>query len=131
MVFIKDICIIRNGNNKRINNNNKRINNNMIGEYPVYGAGHKILFYTNDFNREGKTCKISKFKSNLDNEVIILNEKYFLKETAFTIESNDQNLLSNEYLWNYLKNNRHLIQYTGSTLLRIDMQHFMNIDIII
>ena len=122
MVLIGDVCIIKNGNPKRIDNN-------IVGEYPVYGAGHKILFYTNIFNREGQTCKISKFKSNLENVVSILNEKYFLKETAFTIESRDPNLLSNEYLWNYLKNNSHLIQYTGTTLLRIDMQHFMNIDI--
>ena len=124
MVLIGDTCIIKNGNPKRIDNN-------IVGEYPVYGAGHKILFYTNVFNREGKTCKISKFKSNLENVVSILNEKYFLKETAFTIESRDPNLLSNEYLWNYMKNNSHLIQYTGTTLLTIDMQHFMNIDIII
>ncbi len=124
MVLIGDVCIIKNGNHKRIDNN-------ILGEYPVYGSGHKILFYTNVFNREGQTCKISKFKSNLENVVSILNERYFLKETAFTIESRDQNLLSNEYLWNYLKNNSHLIQYTGTTLLTIDMQHFMNIDIII
>jgi len=124
MVLIGDVCIINNGNTKRIDNN-------IVGEYPVYGAGHKILFYTNVFNREGKTCKISKFKSNLDNIISIINEKYFLKETAFTIETRDPNLLSNEYLWNYLEHNNHLIKYTGTTLLRIDMQHFMNIDIII
>lgn len=122
MVLIRDVCIINNGNPKRIDNN-------IVGEYPVYGAGQKILFYTNVFNREGLTCKISKFKSNFENVVSILNEPYFLKETAFTIESKDQNLLSNEYLWNYLTNNAHLINYTGTTLLRIDMQHFMNIDI--
>jgi len=123
MVLIRDVCIINNGNHKRIDNN-------IVGEYPVYGAGQKILFYTNVFNREGPTCKISKFKSNVE-YICLLNKKYFLKETAFTIESKDLNLLSNEYLWNYLVNNNNLIKYTGTTLLRIDMQHFMNIDIII
>ena len=58
MVLIGDVCIIKNGTPKRIDNN-------IVGEYPVYGSGHKILFYTNVFNREGQTCKISKFKSNL------------------------------------------------------------------
>ena len=87
MVLIGDVCIIKNGTPKRIDNN-------IVGEYPVYGSGHKILFYTNVFNREGPTCKISKFKSNIV-PICLLNEKYFLKETAFTIESRDTNLLSN------------------------------------
>ena len=60
---------------------------------------------------------------------MLLNEKYFLNNDAFTIESNNQTLLINEYLWFYLENNLHLIQYTGNAISSIDMEHFLNIEI--
>lgn len=117
---IGDICLIQNGERKDRDSN-------INGNIPVYGSGLRPLFMTNEFNREGKTCKINKIKSN--RQVIRMNEKYFLNNNAFTIISKDETIITNEYLWSYLENNQHLLQYTGFAILRIDMEHFLNIQI--
>jgi restriction endonuclease S subunit len=82
---------------------------------------------TNEFNREGKTCKINKIKSN--RQVMRMNDKYFLNNNAFTIVSNDETIVTNEYLWCYLENNQYLLQYNGFAIMRLDMDHFLNIKI--
>lgn len=82
---------------------------------------------TNEFNREGRTCKINKIKSN--RQIMIMNEKYFLNNNAFTIISNDETIITNEYLWFYLETNQYLLQYSGFVISKIDMQHFRNIEI--
>ena len=117
---ISDICLIQNGERKDRDSN-------IDGNIPVYGSGLRPLFMTNEFNREGKTCKINKIKSN--RQVMILNQKYFLNNNAFTIISKDETIITNEYLWAYLENNQHLLQYIGFAILRIDMEHFLNIQI--
>jgi restriction endonuclease S subunit len=58
-----------------------------------------------------------------------MNEKYFLNNNAFTIVSKDETTIINDYLWFYLENNQHLLQYTGFAILKIDMAHFLNIQI--
>jgi restriction endonuclease S subunit len=60
---------------------------------------------------------------------MIMNEKYFLNNNAFTIISKDETIITNEYLWFYLENNQYLLQYTGFAILKIDMEHFLNIQI--
>jgi len=60
---------------------------------------------------------------------MILNQKYFLNNNAFTIISKDETIITNEYLWFYLENNQHLLQYNGFAILRLDMEHFLNIQI--
>ena len=117
---IGDICLIQNGERKDRESN-------VEGNIPVYGSGLRYLFMTNEFNREGKTCKINKIKSN--RQVMIMNEKYFLNNNAFTIISKDETIITNEYLWFYLENNQYLLQYTGFAILKIDMEHFLNIQI--
>ena len=120
LMRIGDIVSIQNGERK-----DRHLN--VEGNIPVYGSGIRHLFMTNEFNREGKTCKINKIKNN--QQVIIMNNKYFLNNNAFTIVSNDETTITNEYLWFYLVNNQHLLQYTGLTILRLDMEHFLNIKI--
>jgi restriction endonuclease S subunit len=117
---IGEICIIQNGERK-----DRHLN--IEGDIPVYGSGMRPLFMTNEFNREGKTCKINKIKSN--RQVMRMNEKYFLNNDAFTIISKDETIITNEYLWFYLENNQHLLQYNGLAILRLDMEHFLNIKI--
>lgn len=117
---IGDICNIQNGERK-----DRYMN--VEGDIPVYGSGMRHLFMTNEFNREGKTCKVNKIKSN--RQVLRMNEKYFLNNNAFTIISKDETTISNEYLWYYLENNQHLLQYTGLAIMRLDMEHFLNIEI--
>jgi len=48
-----EVCEIQNG---------KRIVKGQVetGEYPVLGGGGFTSFYTNEYSREGKTCKISR-----------------------------------------------------------------------
>lgn len=120
LMRLGDICIIQNGERK-----DRYLN--VEGNIPVYGSGMRHLFMTNEFNREGKTCKINKIKSN--RQVIILDQQYFLNNNAFTIVSKDETILKNEYLWYYLENNQHLLQYTGLAIMRLDMEHFLNIKI--
>ena len=120
LMRIGDICLIQNGERKDRESN-------VEGNIPVYGSGLRYLFMTNEFNREGKTCKINKIKSN--RQVMIMNEKYFLNNNAFTIVSKDETTIINDYLWFYLENNQHLLQYTGFAILKIDMAHFLNIQI--
>jgi restriction endonuclease S subunit len=115
-----DICLIQNGEMK-----DRYLN--VEGNIPVYGSGMRPLFMTNEFNREGKTCKINKIKSN--RQVLILDQQYFLNNNAFTIVSNDETILKNEYLWYYLENNQHLLQYNGLAIMRLDMECFLNIQI--
>ena len=117
---IGDICSIQNGERK-----DRYLN--VEGNIPVYGSGLRLLFMTNEFNREGKTCKINKIKSN--RQVMRMNDKYFLNNNAFTIVSNDETIVTNEYLWCYLENNQYLLQYNGFAIMRLDMEHFLNIKI--
>jgi restriction endonuclease S subunit len=120
LMRIRDICSIQNGERK-----DRHLN--VEGNIPVYGSGMRHLFMTNEFNRQGKTCKINKIKSN--RQVMTLNQQYFLNNNAFTIVSNDEITITNEYLWYYLENNQHLLQYTGLAIMRLDMEHFLNIEI--
>ncbi len=120
LMKLGDICMIQNGEMKDRNIN-------IEGNIPVYGSGMRPLFMTNEFNREGKTCKINKIKSN--RQVMILDQQYFLNNNAFTIVSNDETILKNEYLWYYLENNQHLLQYNGLAIMRLDMERFLNIQI--
>jgi restriction endonuclease S subunit len=120
LMRIRDICSIQNGERK-----DRHLN--VEGNIPVYGSGMRPLFMTNEFNREGKTCKINKIKSN--RQVMTLNQQYFLNNNAFTIVSKDEITITNEYLWYYLENNQHLLQYTGLAIMRLDMEHFLNIEI--
>ena len=115
-----DICLIQNGERK-----DRYLN--VEGIIPVYGSGMRPLFMTNEFNREGKTCKINKIKSN--RQVLIMNQRYFLNNNAFTIVSKDETIVTNEYLWYYLENNQHLLQYNGLAIMRLDIDHFLNIKI--
>ena len=121
LMRIGDVCSIQKG--ARINRRQ-----NIEGNIPVYGIPKNPLFFTNEFNREGRTCKINKSKSGNYPNIIILNEKYFLNDCAFTIKSNN-NELTDEYLWFYLQNNENLIQYIGTAIPIIDMEHFENIQI--
>jgi len=84
LMRIGDICNIQNGERKDRNLN-------IEGDIPVYGSGMRYLFMTNEFNREGKTCKVNKIKSN--RQVLRMNEKYFLNNNAFTIVSKDETIL--------------------------------------
>jgi hypothetical protein len=97
---IEELCDFQYSDN---NDSNNYDNDN---EYPVLGGGDYISFYTNKYNRDGKTCKICRYGINKDNCVMILNEKYYLNENGFTIISKNENVITNDYLFNYLEKNK-------------------------
>ena len=120
---IGEVCEIQNG---------KRIIKDQVehGKYPVLGGGGFTSFYTNEYSREGKTCKISREGMSLHNCVMILNEQYYLNSQAFTIESKNENLINN-YLFYYLYNNKNEIFNCGrgSAQKAIDINMFKSIKI--
>jgi len=112
--------------------NGKRIVKGQVetGEYPVLGGGGFTSFYTNEYSREGKTCKISREGMSLHNCVMLLNEKYYLNSQAFTIKSKNKSMI-NEYLWYYLDNNKEQVFKCGrgSAQKAIDIDEFKSIKI--
>ena len=113
--------------------NGKRIVKGQVetGEYPVLGGGGFTSFYTNEYSREGKTCKISREGMSLHNCVMILNEKYYLNSQGFTINSKNYNIMINEYLWYYLDNNKEQVFKCGRGTAQkaIDIDEFKSIKI--
>jgi type I restriction enzyme S subunit len=112
--------------------NGKRIVKNQVdtGEYPVLGGGGFTSFYTNEYSRDGKSCKISREGMSLHNCVMILNQKYYLNSQAFTIISNNDKLIDN-YLWYYLDSIKEIIYNCGRGAAQkaIDIDEFKLIKI--
>ena len=119
-----EVCQIQNG---------KRIVKGQVetGEYPVLGGGGFTSFYTNEYSREGKTCKISREGMSLHNCVMLLNEKYYLNSQAFTIKSKNEVIMINEYLWYYLDNIKNQVFKCGRGTAQkaIDIDEFKSIKI--
>jgi len=113
--------------------NGKRIVKGQVetGEYPVLGGGGFTSFYTNEYSREGKTCKISREGMSLHNCVMLLNEKYYLNSQAFTIKSKNEIIMINEYLWYCLDNNKEQVFKCGRGPAQkaIDIDEFKSIKI--
>jgi hypothetical protein len=124
MKTLGEVCEIQNG---------KRIVKGQVetGEYPVLGGGGFTSFYTNEYSREGKTCKISREGMSLHNCVMLLNEKYYLNSQAFTIKSKNEIIIINEYLWYYLDNNKEQVFKCGRGTAQkaIDIDEFKSIKI--
>jgi type I restriction enzyme S subunit len=112
--------------------NGKRIVKSQVdtGEYPVLGGGGFTSFYTNEYSRDGKSCKISREGMSLHNCVMILNQKYYLNSQAFTIISNNDKLIDN-YLWYYLDSIKEIIYNCGRGVAQksIDIDEFNKIKI--
>ena len=121
-IELEKVCEIQNG---------KRIVKSQVktGQYPVLGGGGITSFYTDEYSRKGKTCKISREGMSLHNCVMLLNEKYYLNSQAFTIESINENKIMNEYMWYYLYYNKECIFKCGrgSGQKAIDIDKFKNL----
>lgn len=119
-----EVCEIQNG---------KRIVKDQVetGEYPVLGGGGFTSFYTNEYSREGKTCKISREGMSLHNCVLLLNERYYLNSQAFTVTTTNKTIIMNEYLWYYLYNNKEQVFNCGRGTAQkaIDIEEFKSIKI--
>lgn len=118
-----DVCSITYGT-RIVKSDNKE------GPYNVYGGGN-ATFTTDQFNRSGQTCKISRFGLSAHNCVQILNESYYLNDSGFTIESTDETNLLNKYLWYFLfmnMSNIYKLAY-GTAQKNINIEEFNNMEI--
>ena len=123
--LLKDVCEIQNG--ERVV---KKHDSSENGQYYVYGGGN-ATFKVNKFNRE-KSCKISRFGASSKNCVTILNEKYFLNDSGFTIISKNKTILDGYlwyYLYYYLTNNKEIFPklWKGGGQKNIDIEEFKSI----
>ena len=119
---LKDVCAVSFG--ERIT---QKDNKGTI--YPVYGGGEPN-FHTDRFNREGKTCKVARFAVSEKTMVLIINEKYWLMDSGFTVLSKDSKNIANEYLWWVLWANQSKLASctTGSCQKNINMDMFYSLE---
>jgi len=93
-----DVCEVKFG--KRIKKNEVEVDNDYTGiKYPCYGGGD-ISFYMKEFNREGRNIIISRFGVS-EKCVRIVNGKFWLNDSGFTIHSNDEKKLLTDYIGYY------------------------------
>ena len=116
-----DLCIVDFG--ERITQKNDK---GTI--YPVYGSGNDT-FRTDRYNREGKTCKLGRFAISETNMVMIVEGKYWLMDSGFTIKSKDSKIVLDEFLWHTLLCDKERLSETstGSCQKNIEMERFYNL----
>jgi type I restriction-modification system DNA methylase subunit len=97
--------------------------------YHVYGGGD-ATFYTDKFNRYGKTCKIGRDGVSCHNIVQIINGKYWLNSSGVTIVSNSEKVI-NEYIWHVLSMNKSQLyeMSRGSGQRNMDMDALKDFEI--
>jgi hypothetical protein len=98
-------------------------------KYPVYGSGGDT-FKTDNFNRNGKTCKVGRFALSEVNMVMIVNGPYWLMDSGFTIESKKPETITTEFLWYCLLMDKKRLATlsTGSCQKNIDMDAFYKVE---
>src|SRR3989344_1642973 len=99
------------------------------GDYYVYGGGDKT-FTTNSYNRDGINVVVSRFA--LSKECVrILEGKFYLNDSGFTIKTNNTKYLIDGYLRQYIYNIMEIIyNYSRGTAQRnLDMDKIRNLKI--
>jgi len=120
---IKDVCDIKNGT--------RIVKVDMVTQtYPVYGGGG-ISFYTDKYNRNGQTCKISREGMSMGNCVMLIYGKYYLNSQGLTIDTKDCSY--KYYVWYYLMINKDKVYKceNGSAQKAIKMDQLLNIQLLI
>jgi len=122
MVKLGDICEINFG--ERVTKKN-----NIGTLYPVYGGGNDS-FRTDKKNRDGITCKVSRFGISEHNCVQIIHGEYWLMDSGFTITSKDGKAVSS-YLWNWLIENKKSVYQCGraTAQMNMDIETFKSLQI--
>jgi type I restriction-modification system DNA methylase subunit len=109
--------------------NGKRIVKDKVerGDVPVYGGGD-ISFTTNIFNRQGRSCKISRDGMSPHNCVMLIDGKFFCNSQGMTINSATQTLLDS-FLWLYLYFNMDKVYACGKGLAQktLNIQRFRDL----
>lgn len=112
MVKLGDICNIHFG--ERITKKD-----NIGTLYPVYGGGNDT-FRTDKKNREGITCKVSRFGISEHNCVQIIHGEYWLMDSGFTITAKEDRAISS-YIWNWLLQNKKSVYQCGRATAQMNM----------
>jgi type I restriction-modification system DNA methylase subunit len=122
MVRLGDIIEIKHGN--RIT---KKDNIGTI--YPVYGGGDES-FRTDNKNREGVTCKVSRFGISEHNCVQIIYGDYWLMDSGFTVHGIPGKIYES-YIYYWLTYNKRLVYQCGraTAQMNMDMDAFNDIQI--
>lgn len=124
-----EICFIKLG--KRIKKCDVEFSDEYDGiKYPCYGGGD-VSFYTKEFNREGKNIIISRFGVS-EKCVRIINKKFWLNDSGFTIHSIDDKILLNDYLGYYcyvMLQSKIFSMSSGACQKNLQMDDFKNIEI--
>ena len=102
---------------------------NIGTKYPVYGGGDDT-FKTDKKNREGITCKVSRFGISEFNCVQIIYGDYWLMDSGFTITAKEGRAL-NSYIWNWLLQNKKAVYKCGraTAQMNMDIETFKSIQI--
>jgi restriction endonuclease S subunit len=121
-IALKDVCAVAFG--ERITQ--KEHKGTM---YPVYGGG-EANFHTDRFNREGATCKVARFAVSEKTMVLMIDKKYWLMDSGFTVSSKDKSRVIDEYMWWILWANQSKLSAcsTGSCQKNISMDMFYSLE---
>jgi restriction endonuclease S subunit len=119
---LNDVCSVSFGERITQKNNKGTL-------YPVYGGG-EANFHTDRFNREGKTCKVARFAVSEKSMVLMINDKYWLMDSGFTVTSKVKDSVHDEFLWWILWANQKIISEcsTGSCQKNIAMDMFYKLE---
>lgn len=122
MVKLGDICEINFG--ERVTKKD-----NIGTLYPVYGGGNDT-FRTDKKNRDGITCKVSRFGISEHNCVQIIHGEYWLMDSGFTITAKEDKATSS-YIWNWLLQNKKAVYQCGraTAQMNMDMDTFKSLQI--
>lgn len=118
-----DVCEINFG--KRIVKNQTK-----SGKYPVYGSGNPT-FYTDTYNRTDWNILIGRFAVSENCVKIIKDQKIFLNDSGFSIESKNLDILIKKYIGYYLYLHQHDIFKCarGTAQKNMDMYAFKQLKI--
>ena len=121
-VKLGEVCEINHG--KRVT---KRENIGTI--YPVYGGGDDT-FRTDNKNREGFTCKVSRFGISEHNCVQTIYGDYWLMDSGFTVKGISEKT-NDPYIYYWLAQSKELVYQCGraTAQMNMDMDTFRNLEI--
>ena len=121
-VKLGDVCEINHG--KRITKKD-----NIGTKYPVYGGGDDT-FKTDNKNREGITCKVSRFGISEFNCVQMIYGDYWLMDSGFTVKG-VEGKTTDYYISYWLLNNKSTIYGCGraTAQMNMDMDTFRQVEI--
>ena len=101
-------------------------------EYLAYGGGDLMSYKVNQYNRDGITYKVSRDGLSKHNCITKLYGKLFLNDTALTLDTLDDKIVTNNYIGEFLLRHKNYIYNNcthGTAQLHIDIDKLMELKI--